>query len=111
MTARFRAFLRSRYGSDLALARDHAHRSEVAVVSNVESEFYMGYRRTEANNMGEMLYLQQGIKRASGRRWEETSRRHTAFPVLGRGRTLNESAEADCRMGVLCVCCEEYSEV
>lgn len=59
MTARFRAFLRSRYGSDLALARDRTHRSEVAVVSNVESEFYMGYRRTEANNMGEMLYLQQ----------------------------------------------------
>ena len=50
---------RMRRAADLALARDRAHRSEVAVVSNVESEFYMGYRRTEANNMGEMLYLQQ----------------------------------------------------
>ncbi len=50
---------RMRRAADLALTRDRAHRSEVAVVSNVESEFYMGYRRTEANNMGELLYLQQ----------------------------------------------------
>ena len=49
------------------------------------------------------------IKRASGRRWEEPYRRHTAFPVLGRGRTLNESAEADRRMGVLCVCAAQYT--
>ncbi len=50
---------RMRKAADLALAHDRAHLSEVAVVSNVESEFYMGYRRTEANNVCEFLYLQQ----------------------------------------------------
>ena len=50
---------RMRRAADLALARDRAHFSQVAVVSNVESEFYMGYRRTEANNMGLFLYHQQ----------------------------------------------------
>lgn len=50
---------RMRRAADLALVHDRAHRSEVAVVSNVESEFYMGYRRTEANSMGDMLYHQQ----------------------------------------------------
>ena len=50
---------RMRRAADLALEHDRAHRSEVAVVSNVESEFYMGYRRTEANNMSLLLYLQQ----------------------------------------------------
>lgn len=48
-----------RRAADLALKHDRRHRSEVAVVSNIESEFYMGYRRTEANNMSELLYLQQ----------------------------------------------------
>ena len=50
---------RMRCAADLALTRDRAHFSQVAVVSNVESEFYMGYRRTEANNMGLFLYQQQ----------------------------------------------------
>jgi len=50
---------RMRRAADLALTHDRAHISEVAVVSNVESEYYMGYRRTEANNMGLLLYLQQ----------------------------------------------------
>ena len=50
---------RMRRAADLALTHDRAHLSEVAVVSNVESEFYMGYRRTEANNVCELLYLQQ----------------------------------------------------
>lgn len=48
-----------RRAADLALKHDRKHRSEVAVVSNIESEFYMGYRRTEANSMSELLYLQQ----------------------------------------------------
>ena len=50
---------RMRRAADLALERDRSHFSQVAVVSNVESEFYMGYRRTEANNMGLFLYQQQ----------------------------------------------------
>ena len=50
---------RMRRAADEALRRDRNHRSEVAVVSNVESEFYMGYRRTEANNVSMLLYLQQ----------------------------------------------------
>ena len=50
---------RMRRAADLALQGDRAHRSEVAVVSNVESEFYMGYRRTEANNVNMLLYHQQ----------------------------------------------------
>lgn len=50
---------RMRRAADEALVRDRSHRSEVAVVSNVESEFYMGYRRTEANNVSLLLYLQQ----------------------------------------------------
>ncbi len=50
---------RMRRAADLALKHDRAHISEVAVVSNVESEYYMGYRRTEANNICELLYLQQ----------------------------------------------------
>ncbi|MGN0853773.1 MAG: hypothetical protein ACI4Q3_10425 [Kiritimatiellia bacterium] len=54
-----RAVGRMRKAADLALAHDRAHLSEVAVVSNVASEYYMGYRRTEANNLCELLYLQQ----------------------------------------------------
>lgn len=50
---------RMRKAADLALEHDRSHLSEVAVVSNTESEFYMGYRRTEANNISEFLYLQQ----------------------------------------------------
>ena len=50
---------RMRRAADLALRHDRAHVSEVALVSNVESEFYMGYRRTEANNVNMLLYLQQ----------------------------------------------------
>ena len=50
---------RMRRAADLALTHDRSHRSEVAVVSNVESEFYMGYRRTEANRITEYLYQQQ----------------------------------------------------
>lgn len=50
---------RMRRAADLALTRDRAHFSQVSVVSNVESEFCMGYRRTEANNMGLFLYQQQ----------------------------------------------------
>ena len=50
---------RMRKAADLALTHDRAHQSEVAVVSNIESEYYMGYRRTEANNLCELLYLQQ----------------------------------------------------
>jgi len=50
---------RMRKAADEALIRDRSHRSEVAVVSNVESEFYMGYRRTDANNISLLLYLQQ----------------------------------------------------
>ena len=50
---------RMRKAADLALAHDRSHRSEVAVVSNVESEFYMGYRGTDANAISEFLYRQQ----------------------------------------------------
>jgi len=50
---------RMRRASELSLSYDRAHLSEVAVISNVESEFYMGYRRTESNNISEFLYLQQ----------------------------------------------------
>ena len=50
---------RMRQASAESLRHDRSHISEVAVVSNVESEFYMGYRRTEANNVSLLLYLQQ----------------------------------------------------
>ena len=50
---------RMRRASELSLRHDRAHISEVALVSNVESEFYMGYRRTEANNVNMLLYQQQ----------------------------------------------------
>jgi len=50
---------RMRRAAELSLAHDRAHISEVAVVSNVESEFYLGYRRTEANSISELLYHQQ----------------------------------------------------
>lgn len=50
---------RMRRAAELSLSHDRAHISEVAVVSNVESEFYMGYRRTEANHVSELLYVQQ----------------------------------------------------
>lgn len=53
------AVKRMKRAADIALKHDRSHISEVAVVSNVESEFYMGYRRTEANNVNELLYLQQ----------------------------------------------------
>jgi hypothetical protein len=50
---------RMRRAADLALTHDRAHISQVAIVSNIQSEFYMGERRTEANNMGTFLYQQQ----------------------------------------------------
>lgn len=53
------AVARMRKAAETALHHDRTHVSEVAVVSNVESEFYMGYRRTEANKMSLLLYHQQ----------------------------------------------------
>ncbi len=50
---------RMRRAADLALVHDRAHKSEVAVVSNIQSEFYMGYRSTEANNISQLMYHQQ----------------------------------------------------
>lgn len=50
---------RVRRASELSLRHDRAHVSEVAVVSNPESEFYLGYRRTEANNVSYASYVDQ----------------------------------------------------
>ena len=50
---------RMRRAADQAIAHDRSHVSQVAVVSSIQSEFYMGERRTEANNMGLFLYQQQ----------------------------------------------------
>ena len=53
------AVARMRRAANLALTCDRRHLSEVAVISNVESEFYMGYRRTPANGVSERLYREQ----------------------------------------------------
>lgn len=50
---------RMRQAAEESLRRDRAHLSEVAVVSNPESEFYLGYRRTEANNVSYVGYVDQ----------------------------------------------------
>lgn len=50
---------RMRKWGEVALRHMRAHRSEVAVVSNVESEFYMGARSTTANNVNRIAYIQQ----------------------------------------------------
>ena len=48
-----------RKASEESLRHDRAHISDVAVVSNPESEFYLGYRRTEANNISYVGYVDQ----------------------------------------------------
>lgn len=50
---------RMRRAAEESLRHDRAHLSEVAVVSNPESEFYLGYRRTEANNVSYAAYVDQ----------------------------------------------------
>lgn len=47
---------RCRRWSEESLRLPRAHRAEVAVISQPESEFYMGYRRTPANTVSETLY-------------------------------------------------------
>ncbi len=44
---------------DESMNHPRGHISQVAVVSNPESEFYLGYRSSEANNISEGLYLHQ----------------------------------------------------
>ena len=44
---------------EVALRHDRAHHSEVAIVSNPESEFYLGARSTTANNVNLVAYIQQ----------------------------------------------------
>lgn len=44
---------------EVALRHSRAHKSEVAVVSNPQSEFYMGPRSTPANNVNLVAYTQQ----------------------------------------------------
>jgi len=48
-----------RKAADLALTHSRAHRSQIAVVSNPESEFFMDYRQSEANNLSTLLYQWQ----------------------------------------------------
>ena len=50
---------RCRMWSEESLALPRTHLSEVAVVSQPESEFYMGYRQTPANRISEALYLEE----------------------------------------------------
>ena len=50
---------RMRKWGEVALHHSRAHHSEVAVVSNPESEFYMGARSTSANNVNNVAYIQQ----------------------------------------------------
>ena len=50
---------RMRKWGEVALRHSRAHHSEVAVVSNPESEFYMGTRSTSANNINMIAYIQQ----------------------------------------------------
>ena len=50
---------RVRKASEESLRHDRSHISEVAVVSNPESEFYLGYRRSEANNISYVSYVDQ----------------------------------------------------
>jgi len=50
---------RMRKWGEVALRHSRAHHSEVAVVSNVESEFYMGARSTAANNVNLVAYTRQ----------------------------------------------------
>ncbi|MBR5161336.1 MAG: hypothetical protein IKW80_06875, partial [Thermoguttaceae bacterium] len=44
---------------DVSLNHSRKHISQVAVVSNPESEFYLGYRGGEANNISVGLYMHQ----------------------------------------------------
>ena len=44
---------------EVALRHSRAHHSEVAIVSNPESEFYMGSRSSSANNINMVAYIQQ----------------------------------------------------
>lgn len=50
---------RMRKWGEVALRHPRAHHSEVAVVSNPESEFYMGPRSSPANNVSMVAYLEQ----------------------------------------------------
>lgn len=50
---------RMRKWGEVALRHSRAHHSEVAVVSNPESEFYMGARSSSANNVNMVAYIQQ----------------------------------------------------
>ena len=50
---------RMRKWGEAALLHPRGHHSEVAVVSNPESEFYMGARSTPANNVSMVAYLEQ----------------------------------------------------
>lgn len=50
---------RMRRWGEVALRHSRAHRSEVAVVSNPESEFYMGSRSSSANNIVMTAYIEQ----------------------------------------------------
>ena len=54
-----KAVARVRRASEESLRHDRSHVSEVAVVSNPKSEFYLGYRRTEANNVSYASYVDQ----------------------------------------------------
>ncbi|MDO4573874.1 MAG: hypothetical protein Q4D98_01520 [Planctomycetia bacterium] len=45
--------------ADESLKHSRRRCSEVAVISNPESEFYLGYRQHPSNNIGEGLYLRQ----------------------------------------------------
>ena len=50
---------RMRRWGEVALCHPRAHRSQVAVVSNPESEFYMGPRSSAANNVVMTSYIEQ----------------------------------------------------
>lgn len=54
-----KAVERMRRASAVSLLHDRSHVSEVAVVSNPKSEFFLGYRRTEANNISYASYVDQ----------------------------------------------------
>jgi len=54
-----KAVARMRKAAEESLRHDRSHISEVAVVSNPKSEFYLGYRRTEANNVSYASYVDQ----------------------------------------------------
>ena len=45
--------------SKASLRHDRSHVSQIAIVSNPESEFYLGYRGTEANNVCHACYIDQ----------------------------------------------------